>query len=48
MAKVGKPPCPICKGIHDSLGFWIPQCGLWIPGTKACGSTDPLIPQANI
>ena len=22
-----------CKGIHDSLGFWIPPCGFRIPGT---------------
>ena len=22
-----------CKGIHDSLGFWIPPCGFWIPST---------------
>ena len=24
---------PPCKGIQDSLGFWIPRCGLRIPGT---------------
>ena len=22
-----------CKGIHDSLGFWIPPCGFRIPST---------------
>ena len=22
-----------CKGIRDNLGFWIPRCGLRIPGT---------------
>ena len=22
-----------CKGIQDSLGFWIPCCGFRIPGT---------------
>ena len=22
-----------CKGIHDSLGFWIPHCGFRIPAT---------------
>ena len=22
-----------CKGIHDSLGFWIPPCGFPIPST---------------
>ena len=22
-----------CKGIQDSLGFWIPRCGFRIPGT---------------
>ena len=22
-----------CKGIQDSLGFWIPRCGYRIPGT---------------
>ena len=20
--------------IQESLGFWIPRCGLWIPGTE--------------
>ena len=23
----------LCKGISDSLGFWIPHWGFWIPGT---------------
>ena len=23
-----------CKGIHDSLGFWIPRCGFRIPTTR--------------
>ena len=27
-----KPFAP-CKGIQDSLGFWIPHCGFRIRGT---------------
>ena len=27
------PAVALCKGIHDSRGFWIPPCGFRIPST---------------
>ena len=34
MTRLFPPPPTPCKGVQDSLGFWIPRCGFWIsPGT---------------
>ena len=31
--QLGRGTIAPCKVIQDSLGFWIPCCGLWTPGT---------------
>ena len=32
--QLGRGTIAPCKVIQNSLGFWIPCCGLWMPGTR--------------